>query len=288
MGKKSKIDPAQRKAIRDARRLVQQIAKNDANEAETRRRVEVIFEKVLGYDRFKHLSREHAVSGYGTKEHVDFAIQLKPGLQESLVLMVELKRVGIDVRPKHLRQACGYAINSGCEWVLLTNARQWRLYHVAFGQPPVTKLVQDWNLLKDDIAEVARKFEEISYKKVRRASLDRLWQRARVMAPHSVLAALFSPETLRACRRVLRRNTDVLLDYEDLVAGINRLLNEKAARELEDVKIQIPQRGKRQKKRKSNAREPEAAADKQRELPRSATEVETGTEGGEAASNAIK
>ena len=54
-----------RAAIREARRIIEDVQKADGNEAETRRRVERLFETVMGYDAFKHLSREHAVHGVG-------------------------------------------------------------------------------------------------------------------------------------------------------------------------------------------------------------------------------
>ena len=71
---KVKIDPMVRKAIRDAQKMIIQLAKEDGNEAETRRRVERFFESLMGYDVFKHITREHAVRGAGDTDHCDFAI----------------------------------------------------------------------------------------------------------------------------------------------------------------------------------------------------------------------
>ena len=72
----SSVDKETRRAILDARRMIVEAEKADCNEAETRRRIERIFENLMGYDAFKHLSRERAVRGAGETEHVDFAIQL--------------------------------------------------------------------------------------------------------------------------------------------------------------------------------------------------------------------
>ncbi len=52
---KAKISKEQRKAIRSARKILDQAVKMDANEAENRRRLERIFKKVIGYDVLKHL-----------------------------------------------------------------------------------------------------------------------------------------------------------------------------------------------------------------------------------------
>jgi len=119
---KKKSTAEQRKAIRESRKVIEQAVKLDANEAETRKRVDRIFEWVMGYDVFKHVSREHAVKGAGETEHVDFAVQIEPGQDAEPVMMVELKRVGIELSRKHLKQITSYAINAGCEWVLPTSS----------------------------------------------------------------------------------------------------------------------------------------------------------------------
>jgi len=200
--------------------MVEQVAKSDGNEAETRRRVERILETLAGYD-LDHLSREHAIKGAGTTEHVDFVMQAEAGPEAKPVVMVELKRVGVNLAPKHLRQACSYAINAGSEWVLLTNGRDWRLYHVEFGQPPITKLVEQWNLMKDEIASLAMKFDLISLKSVRKGGLNELWKKTQVLATESILGALLSLPSLRQARRVLRKKTNVLVDIEDIIRSFS-------------------------------------------------------------------
>ncbi|MHC4551799.1 MAG: type I restriction enzyme HsdR N-terminal domain-containing protein [Planctomycetota bacterium] len=248
---KTPLDKELRRKINDSKRMIEKVAKADGNEAETRRRVERIFDSLMGYDVFEHLSRERAIKGAGETEHVDFAIQLEPGADAEPIIMVELKRVNVDLSLKHLKQVTSYAIDSGCEWVLLTNSREWKLYHVEFGQPPVTKLIEQWNLLTDDIVEIAAKFEHISYKNVKKGSLKKLWEKATVLSPESLLRALTCHDSLKVVCRVLKKNTGVIVAPLDLVKGIGKLLNEAAGIELSKVKIDIPQRKKRTPKKTS-------------------------------------
>lgn len=244
------IDKEVRRRITDARRIVESVMKADANEAETRRRVERIFENVMGYSAFEHLSRERAVRGAGETEHVDFAIQLEPGADVEPVIMVELKRVGIDLALKHLKQVASYAIDSGCEWMLLTNSRDWKLYHVEFGQPPKTRLIESWNLLEDDIVDLAAKFEIINYKNVKKGCLAKLWEKTTVLAPDSLLTALVRPESLKVLGRIIKKNTGVNVAPEDLIKGIGKLLNETAGIELSKIKISLPEKKTRKPKQK--------------------------------------
>jgi hypothetical protein len=261
MARKTTVNKEIKREIHDARRMIESLMKADSNEATTRQGAERVLENVMGYDVFKHLSRERAVHGAGETEHVDFSIQLEPGPDVKPVIMVELKRVGIDLALKHLKQVTSYAIDSGCEWVLLTNARDWRLYHVEFGQPPETKLVDQWNLLTDDIRVLAAKFDMLSYKKVKKGSLKKLWKKATVLSPNGILSALVSRDCLRSLRRILRKNTDVMVAPEDLVNGIRKLLNENAA--VEFSKIDMDFYSKRRKTQKTvedeQAEQPESS-----------------------------
>jgi len=237
---KANIGKEQEQAILNARELVADIERRDANEAETRRRVERVFEGIMGYDALKHLSRERAVHGAGDTEHVDFAIQVEEGRDAPPMIMAEIKRVGLELAAKHLKQASRYAIDAGCEWVLLTNAREWRLYHVEFGQPPKTKLVERWDLLNDDPEVLGKKFGLIGYKSVKRGTLHTLWERTQALAPRSLLKAVLSADAMRALRRVLKRDSGVSVAADHVVGALRKMLNENAASILQDVQVSLP------------------------------------------------
>ena len=246
------MDKALRREILDTRNVIQQAEKADCNESETRRRIERIFENLMGYDPFKHLSRERAVRGAGETEHVDFAIQSQEGPEAKPEIMVEIKRVCVDLAPKHLKQVSSYAINAGCEWILLTNSREWRVYHVAFGQPPITKLVASWNVFTDDLRVLADRFELISFNSVRKGALAKLWQKTNVLHPRNLLEAILSEGGVKVIRRELKKDSGITLSPEDIVSGVRRLLNESALAELEGVRVFFPEKKPRRRKLKSS------------------------------------
>jgi len=251
---REQLGKERRKALREARKLVEAVYQADGNEAETRRRLERIFETVMGYDALKHLSRERSISGTGETEYVDFAIQVEEKPNAEPVILVEVKRASVDLLPKHLKQVTGYAIDCGCEWVLLTNGRDWHLYHVEFGRPPATKLVERWNLLRDDLEFLDDKFELIGFRNVKRGGLDKLWERTEVLQPRSLLRAILSAETLRNVRRVLKRDTGVTVVADDIVGALRKMLNESSARVLQDVEVSLPESTRKSSRRSASPR----------------------------------
>ena len=241
--RRSTISPEIRRAIREAQKMIKDIMQSDGNEAETRRRVERMVHSLMGYDVFKHVTREHAVQGAGETEYCDFAIQLNDGTDPTM--LIELKRVNVDLAAKHIKQAASYAINKGCEWVLLTNGREWHLYHISFGQPPQTKLIHTWNLFEDTPVTLAQRFELIGLRNVKKGGLDVLWKKRNVLSARNLLEVILSEESLRHIRRELKRSTDVMITPEEVVNGLRRLLNEAANNEMETIKIALPEKKRR-------------------------------------------
>ena len=249
---RQKLDKEVRKTILKARSLIEVAAKTDANEAETRTRIHDIFGMLMGYDRYEHITQEYAIHGAGDTVHCDIAVQLDHKEASKPDFLVELKRVNIDLTSKHLRQAASYAIDIGCEWVLLTNGKEWKLYHISFGKPPQTKLVDSWNLINDDPVILAEKFNLIGYKNIKRGGLARLWEKSNVLAAQNLLKIILSEQSLTLIRRELKKATDVTVSPEEIVGAIRHILNEAAIGEMEKVKISLP--AKKQGKSKAVAK----------------------------------
>jgi len=237
---RQKLDKEVQKAILKARKLIEDIAKKDANEDETRTRIYDIFGMLMGYARYEHITQEYAIHGAGDTVHCDLAIQLDYKESSKPDFLVELKRVNIDLTSKHLRQAASYAIDIGCEWVLLTNGKEWKLYHIFFGKPPQTKLVDSWNLINDDPVILAEKFNLIGYKNIKRGGLARLWEKSNVLAVQNILKIILSEQSITSIRRELKKATDVTVSPEEIVGAVRRMLNEAGIGEMEKIKISLP------------------------------------------------
>jgi len=242
---KQKLDAEARKNILKARRWIEDIAKKDANEDDTRARIYDIFGMLMGYERYEHITHEYAIHTAGETVHCDLAIQIDKGESPKPEFLIEIKRVNIDLTSKHIRQAASYAIDIGCEWVLLTNSRDWKLYHISFGKPPQTKIVESWHLINDDPATLADKFTLICYKNIKRNGLARLWEKRNVLTAKNVLKVILSEQSLNLIRREIRKDTEVTVSPEDIVGAIRHMLNEAALGEMENVKISLPAKKQR-------------------------------------------
>jgi len=250
------LDKDTKKALLEARNLVEANAKIDGNEAETRARIRHIFGKIMGYDTFKHITAEYAIHGAGDTVHCDIAIQLNHEESSKPDILVEVKRVNIDLTSKHLGQAASYAINKGCEWVLLTNSKEWKLYHISFGKPPQTKLIESWDLLKDDLLLLNKKFEIVGYKNVRKQGLDKLWEKRNVLIASNMLKVILSEESIKLCQRRIKKATDVAVSPEDIVGSFRHLLNEAALSEMDKIRISLPAKQKSAKTSKAIKNKP--------------------------------
>jgi hypothetical protein len=101
MAKRS-LDRDVKKAILEARSMAAAIARVDASEAETRRRIDHIFEILMGYDRFKHITEEYAIKGAGNITHCDIAVQLGHEEESKPEMFVECKKVNLNLTQKHI------------------------------------------------------------------------------------------------------------------------------------------------------------------------------------------
>lgn len=236
------LDKDVRKALLEARSMTEVIIKSDSNEAETRPRIERMFESLMGYNGLIHIKREHRIHAIGDSDYCDFVIQLAP--EATPLIIVEAKKVNVELADKHVKQAASYGINTGCEWILLTNAREWRIYHIAYGPPPQAVLLDSWNLMNDDLPILASKFDLISLKSVKRGTLEQLKQKTNALTAENLLKIILSEPSISMIRRELRRREKIALYPEEIVSGIRRLLNESAMNAMESMKISLARKQK--------------------------------------------
>lgn len=256
--------------ISKAKRVIKRALELDQNEADTRRGIERVLEAVCGLDPLENLSREHAVRGAGETEYVDFTLNIKG----EIVMMIEVKRVGLNLAQKHLNQLSKYTIDKGCNWALLTNGKQWRLHGVSYGQPPQLTEILSWDLLEDKPARVVECMEYLTLRSLRKNDIEKLWQRRLATLPANTLTALMSQTVLNALRREIKKNTKSTVEHKDVVNGVRQLLNESNLTRLDELGLPKQQPARSQRKPTAKPLEVSAPPTATAENPMAAQEPE--------------
>lgn len=99
----------------------------DVSEADTVTLVKDVLADVFGYDKYAELTSEQQIRG----TFCDLAVKI----DDKIKYLIEVKAAAIELNESHLRQAVNYGANQGIEWIVLTNAVEWRLYRIKFAQP---------------------------------------------------------------------------------------------------------------------------------------------------------
>lgn len=203
------------------------------NEADTLMIVTKFLEDVLNYDVFKEISREFQVKD----RYCDLALKID-GQPRALL---EAKDLATVLHQKHIEQAEGYASKSGIQWVILTNAAQWHLYHLTFHESEGIDIVQV--LLIDLLSEtaddesLANQFATLHRDSVAAGELEVLWQKFSALGPGGLIKCLFRESVLSQIRREVRRETGVMIPLKDIVGALKNLLDKSILAELADIRI---------------------------------------------------
>ena len=168
-----------------------------------------------GYDKYAEVTSELAIKG----TYCDLAIKLDGKIR----LLIEAKAIGIELKDAHIKQAVDYAANQGIEWVFLTNAVQWRIYSVTFGQPIGHELVEEFDFLtlnpkSDADLESAYLFTKEA---LTRDVLEEYQLQRQAMSRFFLGAMILSDPVLAVVRRELRRmSPDVKIEVEEIRAAL--------------------------------------------------------------------
>jgi predicted type IV restriction endonuclease len=196
--------------------LADLIAK-DAVEADTRLYITDFMERVLGYDKYTNLTAEYAVSG----DWADYGVKI----DGNLIAFIEAKRIGQKLSDKHLKQVQTYAVNEGVDWLILTNARQWQVYHLkAEGLPIQTDLVIDIDLIESSTKEIESALFYLHLVAMKKKVIVEVWKRVEATSEPKVLKALLSTSVIKEIRLVLAKQTGCKVTDAEVLDAVKGLL----------------------------------------------------------------
>lgn len=198
----------------------------DVSEADTVTLVKDMLAEVFGYDKYNELTSEQQIRG----TFCDLAVKIDGKIR----VLIEVKAAAIALNETHLRQAINYGAHEGIEWIVLTNALEWRLYRIKFGQPIEYELVSSFCIadinLKNE--EDQRRLFLLCREGITSDAMGLYHQHISVLNKFTVAQVILGEPVVSVVRRELRRLfPELKIELEAIVELLN---NETLKREVLD------------------------------------------------------
>ncbi len=191
--------------------IVQSAKQRDVNESDTVIIVTDMLSDLFGYDKYGDITSEISVRG----TYCDLATKLDGHVQ----CLIEVKAAGMELKESHTKQAVDYAANQGVDWVVLTNASQWKIYNVTFTKPVGQDLVLDLDILTLNAknSECIQSLFLLAKEGFIKSALGEFSAQKQALNRFYIAATLLTDHVLDVLRRELRHiSPDVKIDIEQI------------------------------------------------------------------------
>jgi hypothetical protein len=197
--------------------IVQSAKQRDVNESDTVIIVTDMLSELFGYEKYGDITSEVSVRG----TYCDLATKLDGHVQ----CFVEVKAAGMELKESHTKQAVDYAANQGVDWVVLTDASQWKVYNVTFTKPVGQDLVLDLDILTLNAknSECIQSLFLLAKEGFIKSALGEFSAQRQALNRFYIAAALLTDHVLDVLRRELRHiSPDVKIDTEQIKAVLTQ------------------------------------------------------------------
>jgi hypothetical protein len=191
--------------------IVGKLRERDISEADTVTVIKDMLTDIFGYDKYTELTSEQQIRG----TFCDLAVKV----EGKIYYLAEVKSAGTALNDNHLRQAINYGAHQGIEWVILSNAIEWRIFRIKFGQPIDYEEVFSFDICKlsarsnDDLAMIYMLCRE----SISSDALTEFHRQAQIVNRYVISELIQSDAVVSTLRRELRRLFDgVRATDEDL------------------------------------------------------------------------
>lgn len=197
--------------LKKYQKIVGTLRERDISEADTVTVIKDILSDLFGYDKYTELTSEQQIRG----TFCDLAIQVDGKIH----YLAEAKAAGVNLNDNHLRQAVNYGANEGIEWIILTNAIEWKIYRIKFGKPIDFEEIFSFDICnlssrsEDDIAKIAL----LSRENVTTDALGAFHQQAQIVNRHVIAEIMRTTEVLSCVRKEMRKLFDVKVTDEEVL-----------------------------------------------------------------------
>lgn len=189
--------------------IVGKLRERDISEADTVTVIKDMLTDIFGYDKYTELTSEQQIRG----TFCDLAIKV----EGKIYYLAEVKSAGTNLNENHLRQAVNYGAHQGIEWIILSNAIEWKIYRIKFGQPIDYEEVFNFDVTKlssrslDDL----NKLFMLCRESISSDSLAEYHRHAQIVNRFVIAELLQSEAVVGTLRRELRRLFDGVRATDD-------------------------------------------------------------------------
>lgn len=174
------------------------------------------FQDVLCWD-FLDITSEFKIKS----TYCDLAIKF----EGDILLLIEVKAVGLNLKDEHARQAINYAANEGVKFVLLTNGESYRLYRVDLADKIIETQVFEFSLESELSLDDYTELYLISKYSLIRGQIEEYWQQEETLSPENLSEALLSEEILNTLTKYFRNNYDIKVNTSAIKTKLESLLS---------------------------------------------------------------
>ena len=203
------------KETRRFQRILKTAKDRDINESDTVVIITDMLSTVFGFDKYAEITSEYAIRG----TFCDLAVKVDGNVK----YLIEVKAIGLDLKETHLRQAVGYGVQHGIQWVVLTNGIVWELYRIKFERPVDYDLLCTFNILEMN----ARKKEDqdilflLCKEGLSKDVIEEYHEHIKSVNKYVIGAILQADVGLKLLRRELRRvSPGISVDTDEIQAII--------------------------------------------------------------------
>lgn len=188
--------------LKKYQKIVKTLVARDVSEADTVTVVKDIMADIFGYDKYAELTSEQQIRG----TFCDLAVRVEGKVH----YLAEVKSAGTTLSENHLKQAVNYGAHEGIEWVILTNAIEWKVYRIKFGKPIDWEEVCSFDMTElnmrsqDDLEKLAVLCRE----SIAGDALNKFHKQAQILNRYVVAELLQSDSVVGLLRREIRKLFD--------------------------------------------------------------------------------
>ena len=191
--------------------ILKSAKERDVNESDTAAIVMDILAEVFGYNKYSEITSELDIK----KTYCDLAIKIG----DDTKFLLEIKAIGIDLKPEHIRQAVNYGSNKGTDWVILTNGDRWCIFKIIFDKPLSYDLIYEFDFLEIN----SKKISDIEYlyyiskESLGRCALEEFLAERQSLNKFFIGQVLITNPVLECIKKTIRRiNPDVKVSTDEI------------------------------------------------------------------------